>query len=212
MSKEIISKITSHYESCLRNNTDPLLQVDWTNREAAAVRYDVIVDFFYNLFPLYDGDPTVLDFGAGTGLLFRSLNGLCKYTGADSSEEMVAAAKQRLPKNEFFVCRDGALPENRTWDLVVANGVFTEKRDVHYSDMVDYVVVQLKILWKHTNKGLIFNFMNYHKIPVDKQYDTLFFVDYSLLVSILSEIGISRYIIDNSHKELNDYFVKCYKD
>lgn len=205
-----ITPIVSHYEKCLAENDDPLLQVDWTNKEAAEIRYKICKSFYLKLEDIFDyeNDHTLLDFGCGLGELSTYLGPFVDYVGCDISSKMVDAAKQRFPKREFFTYERGKIPKN--YDVVIMNGVLTERRSLSNMDMDFHLLELLLEVLNHTNKGLIFNVMNPNKIKWQDQRPELFFVGMDHMTTLLDNLNVKHYDF-YVHPKLNDYFVKVYK-
>lgn len=182
------------------------------------------------------GPATLLDFGCGNGMLWAYSENVydgqlinsnpIDYTGLDISQAFIDKAKsfsenivesgnsiygfqRKVPK---FICKDILKEE---WDLgefdyIAANGTFTEKRDLHWANMIDFMMSCLKILWKHTNKGLIFNVMDWNMIHPDNQREELFFLSYDQIFNVvIDELKPARWVIENIG--LNDVHVKMWK-
>ena len=187
-----MNEIIKHYENCLESNTDPYLQVDWSNREAAKIRYE----FFSNIHSCTSKSP-ILDYGCGVGN-FCSYVSPEYYVGCDISKKMIEAAKLRYPDYSFYSLEDLNLKE---YESIIINGVFTEKRNLsHYEMYYEIVVPTLKTLWKHTECVLAVNFMNAHSLPPSKQRPELFFLDANELATLARfELKCTKYKIDSSY-------------
>ena len=105
---------------------------------------------------------SLLDFGCGASHLLdfivrKGIDGI-EYTGLDLSPEFVALSRRKYPAVTYH-CVDvledaSALP---TFDYVVMNGVFTEKRELGQEEMFDYVAAMLRHTFALTRRGLAFN-------------------------------------------------------
>lgn len=211
----ILEDVKNHYESCLNTHKgDIVKEVDWTTPEASEVRYRKFRDFFFEFsfgcddFNRITTSTVLLDFGCGTGSLLGNRYPFIPYTGCDISVEMVEEAKRRFPNRNFFVFDGKSLPSS--YDVIVANGTFTEKLDWSTWEFYSYLLDQLKMLLEHTNKGLAFNVMDWHKIKPGTHKENLFFMKYSQIATLMQELKVSKYVIDASY-ELNDVLIKIYK-
>src|SRR3989442_11315329 len=133
--------IVSHYESCLERHGDTHLGVDWPKKEDAETRYTVMLEIIRR-----DDEARrvqLLDFGCGASHLYEHIiaRGIknIDYSGLDLSERFVQLSKSKFPATEYY-CVDvlvdaAAIP---TFDYVVMNGVFTEKRTLAFDEMFAY--------------------------------------------------------------------------
>jgi SAM-dependent methyltransferase len=105
---------------------------------------------------------SLLDFGCGASHLldFMVRHGIAgiEYSGLDLSPAFIALSRQKYPAVSYY-CVDvledtGGLP---TFDYVVMNGVFTEKRELDQEEMFTYVAAVLRRAWALARRGLAFN-------------------------------------------------------
>lgn len=200
-------KIVEHYESCLEKHGDTHLGVDWPKEEDVNTRYGVMLDVVK-----VSGDgETLLDFGCGTAGLYEFLKeykpGLV-YSGLDLSEKFIAVCIEKYPDIDFYAA--DILEENRglpDFDYVVMNGVFTEKRELSYEEMLGYFKEMLREVFKMTRKGLAFNVMSKH---VDWERNDLFHLPFDELASFLTK-EISRNFVIRNDYGLYEYTVYIYK-
>jgi SAM-dependent methyltransferase len=153
--------IVDHYESCLEKHGDTHRGVDWPREGETLIRHAVMHDLFRE-------DPSkslrVLDFGCGASHFYDFLVGKgaanLAYTGLDLSEKFIELSRSKHPGNEYLYLDvlDPAvsLP---TFDFVVANGVFTQKRGLSQESMWEYFQKLVKVLAARADKGLAFNVM-----------------------------------------------------
>lgn len=203
--------IVQHYESCLEKHGDSHLGVDWPKKEDAATRYKVMLDV--NKFakqPL--SGFSLLDFGCGTAHLYdyileHKLNGIT-YSGLDISQKFVDVCKQKFPEQNF-VCVD--LLENSSdlpsYDYIVMNGVFTEKRSLSYDEMQNYFQKMLAAAFAKANAGIAFNVMSK---AVDWERDDLFHLPADSLINFLTKNLTRNFIIRNDYG-LYEYTTYIYK-
>lgn len=206
--------IVKHYENCFRLHGDCCKGVDWPDEADAEKRYGVMLGLieFDRIHPAWDSEISVLDFGCGLGHLYGYIgrHGFnYKYTGMDVSEMFIERCREKYPDGNFL-CTD-ILKDNRDfdgqYDYIISNGVFTEKRELDYGEMLDYFKKMLQRLYAGCRCGLAFNVMSK---DVSWERDDLFHLPLSDLSRFLAE-NISRdYIIRNDYG-LYEYTVYIYK-
>lgn len=70
-------------------------------------------------------EQAILDVGCGSGTLTVQLAKLgARVVGVDSSEEMIARAKNILPEAEFCICNALNMPFTAEFDVIFSNAVF----------------------------------------------------------------------------------------
>lgn len=204
--------IARHYSECFKQHGDNNLGVDWPNYNDTLKRYEIMLG-------LTKGDDcSLLDFGCGLGhfydyLIENNIQDYIQYSGLDINKEMIALCKYKYPKADFFqsdILRntfDADQFDMNTWDYIIANGVFTEKRELSQEEMLDFFHKTITQLWKKSNKGIAFNVMS--KI-VDWERDDLFHVSMDELGSWICK-NLSRNFIIRNDYGLYEYSVYIYK-
>lgn len=205
------NKIISHYESCLDKHGDNHLGVDWPKLEDVDKRYKVMLDIIS-----FDNNKnksiSLLDFGCGTAhlLAYIKQNNIenLAYSGLDISQKFVDVAKKKFPETSFF-CQDilQSVIDFPTFDYVIMNGVFTEKRELTFDEMWNYFIKIITVIYEKCNKGFAFNVMSKN---VDWERDDLFHVSYDLLSSFLCKNLSRSHVIRNDYG-LYEYTVYVYK-
>jgi SAM-dependent methyltransferase len=214
MSKKYL-KIISHYESCLEQYGDTHKGVDWPKEEDVNTRYRVMLEVIKKGI---DQECSLLDLGCGTSHLYeyllrentqRELE-LPKiiYSGLDLSEKFIAVASQKFPENTYY-CLDlldttVSLP---TFDYVIMNGVFTEKRELSFEEMLLYFQAMIRKVFAHTNRGMAFNVMSKQ---VDWERDDLFHLPLDTLAWFLTKELTRNFVIRNDYG-LYEYTVYVYR-
>ncbi len=203
--------IIKHYEDCLDKHGDTHLGVDWPKAEDVNKRYRVMCDLFLHREKNLK-HAKLLDFGCGAAHLLEyiqreEISGIA-YSGLDISEKFVALSKKKFPQQNFY-CLDilensGSLP---IYDYIVANGAFTEKRDLSYEEMFIYLCSALKIIFAKAEKGIAFNLMSKH---VNWEREDLFHVPFDEIASFISK-ELSRNFVFRSDYGLYEYTVYVYK-
>ena len=144
---------------------------------------------------------SLLDFGCGTSHLLEYIkkNKVEKilYSGLDISQKFIDVAKKKYPNNSFY-CIDilDLGVEIKSFDYIVMNGVFTEKRELTFDEMWEYFTKMITIIYEKCNKGFAFNVISKN---VDWERDDLFHVSQDLLGDFISENLTRNYIIRNDY-------------
>ncbi|NER20244.1 MAG: class I SAM-dependent methyltransferase [Symploca sp. SIO1C2] len=207
--------IVSHYESCLEKYGDTHLGVDWPNQQDIETRYRVMLEVIKQNFP---GQVTLLDFGCGTSHLYKyileqRLHSKPKYyeieySGLDLSDKFVQLSQKKFPSNNYYcldIMEDSVtLPE---FDYIVMNGVFTEKRELSFDEMLTYFQNVVSKVFSKTRIGIAFNVMSKQ---VDWERDDLFHLSFDVLASFLTK-NISRSFTIRHDYRLYEYTTYVYK-
>jgi SAM-dependent methyltransferase len=203
--------IVKHYEGCLEKYGDTHRGVDWPKEEDMYTRYRVMLS-------LYDFDirkpeiATLHDLGCGTGNLsvYMRKNGFNKltYSGSDISEKFIKVCRQKFPELVFTACDVLTDPSKiGIHDYIVMNGVFTEKRELTYSEMLDYFKKMLSVIFPQCKRGMAFNVMSKH---VDWEREDLFHLPLEELSTFLVKCVSRNFVIRNDYG-LYEYTVYVYK-
>jgi SAM-dependent methyltransferase len=201
--------IIRHYEDCLAQFGDSHRGVDWPNAADAAMRYQVMLDLVR---PSPDTS-TLLDFGCGASHLYQfmlehDIRGL-QYSGLDASPAFCELSKQKYPQNDYFCVDVLAEPERLgEFDYVVMNGVFTEKRDLSFDDMFDYLRRVIALVFSKTRRGMAFNVMSKQ---VDWERADLFHMPIGYLTDFIAKALSRHYVVRNDYG-LYEYTVYVYKE
>lgn len=201
--------IISHYEACLDEHGDTHRGVDWPNKRDAEARYRVMLEVIR---PEHAAPVRLLDFGCGTSHLYEFIlrNNISnvEYSGLDISARFVAVSKRKFPDVDFYhvdILQDpGRLP---TFDYVVMNGVFTEKRNLTYDEMLAYMEALLPLVFEKAAVGIAFNLMSKE---VDWERDDLFHVPIDTVAALLTR-KLSRHFRIRHDYGLYEYTVFVYK-
>ena len=118
--------------------------VGWGSKKSQDLRFRIILgigDFYHK---------SVLDFGCGTGDLFRYTMDW-KYTGYDVVPEMIEESKRRFPGGNFT----NELPTKK-FDYVLASGVF----NLAIPNWEKETYKTLKVMWELAKVGMAVNFLS----------------------------------------------------
>ena len=208
-------KIVEHYEACLARHGDSHLGVDWPRKVDAERRYDVMLGLIRPEHHAQDESVSLLDFGCGAGHLFEHLTrrgvGQIRYTGLDLSEQFVSLCRGKHPEVDFLcadILNDSSVAALPGFDYIVANGVFTEKRELSFDAMLEYFSATILRLFSLTGVGLAFNLMS---TQVDWERDDLFHVPLDTVANILAK-NLSRHFIVRNDYGLYEYSVYVYRE
>jgi SAM-dependent methyltransferase len=188
------SALVSHYERCLDQYGVSPRGADWPNGPDLEAR-------FATLLSVLDGTPTapppvLLDVGCGPGLLLDYLRASgrlegVEYHGIDLSPVMVEAARQRWPDKDFSARDMVAEPlPDQSVDLVIMNGVLTEKLALSHDTMVGLAQTLVLAAFKTARVGIAFNVMSRH---VDWERPDLFHWGFDELAAFLKARVSRRY-------------------
>lgn len=201
--------IISHYEACLARHGDSHLGVDWPNKQDAVKRYAVMLD----MIEIHRAEATLLDFGCGASHLYDFLqqsgrSGIT-YHGLDASPAFYELSRNKYPENTYYCLDVIADPEKLAeFDYVIMNGVFTEKCDLEFHEMLAYFQQVLRTVFSKVRCGLAFNVMS---SAVDWERDDLFHLPLDTLAAFLTK-EISRHFVIRNDYGLYEYTVYVYKE
>ena len=204
--------LVSHYERCFHRHGASPLGVDWPNGTD-------LVSRFATLLSILDGtphepQPVLLDVGCGPGLMLdylRSTGRLedVEYRGVDLSTVMVEAARQRWPGKHFSARDIISQPlTEQSVDVVVINGVLTEKLDLSHDAMVALAQKLLVAAFTAARVGIAFNVMNSH---VDWKRPDLFYWAFDDLAAFLSA-RLSRHYAFRANYGLHEYAAFVFRE
>jgi SAM-dependent methyltransferase len=200
-------RIVSHYESCLDEHGDTHLGVDWPMAADVPVRHRVMLDII--LEP--SSEVSVLDLGCGASGLYEYIlehDLRIAYTGVDISPKFVELSRSKFSGNTYhcldILDDDARLP---VFDYVVMNGVFTEKLDLTFEAMLEYVLAVVTKAFAHAEVGIAFNVMSAH---VDWERDDLFHLPFDRLAAELTA-RLGRSFVFRSDYGLYEYTTYLYR-
>ncbi len=211
-------KIVNHYEKCFEQHGDSPKGVDWTREDQVDTRYQVMLELIqYREKSANVNQPVdLLDYGCGLSHLYEyikkhKLNRL-SYSGLEISPTFYEASKVKYPKNHYYLLDILSQVDekklDRTFDYIVMNGVFTEKRELSHEQMFDYFKQVMRKVYPLANKGIAFNLMSKQ---VDWEKEFLFHVPLDDLAFFLTKELTRDFVIRNDYG-LYEYTVYVYKN
>lgn len=202
-------KIKKHYEECLEKYGDNHLGVDWPNLKDAALRYKIMIEVIRNT----SKKVSILDFGCGLSHLYSYIvdNDIknIEYTGLDISQKFISASRKKYPRNRY-ICADILTSKKSIgiYDYIVMNGVFTEKTDLTFEEMLLFFKKIIKKTYTTCREGVAFNVMSKQ---VDWERRDLFHLSLDALSDFLCKSVSRNFIIRNDYG-LYEYTVYIYKE
>jgi hypothetical protein len=131
-----------------------------------------------------------------------------EYSGLDISQKFIDLSRDKFPSLEYYcgdlLNDDLDLP---TFDYIVMNGVFTEKRELSFDEMFDYFKPMVTRAFDHAACGIAFNVMSSH---VDWERDDLFHLPMDSLAEFLTKSLTRDFVIRNDYG-LYEYTTYVYK-
>lgn len=209
MKEKLYTTIVKHYESCYQKHGDNCLGVGWNNQNDLSKRFEVMLG-------VIKGDSSnkikLLDLGCGTAMLYEYIqdkkNNNIIYSGLDLSAKYIEVSRRKFPRNKFYLLDiledDKALPQ---FDYIVMNGVFTQKRDLTFDQMFEYMKNMVLTAFRKIDKGIAFNVMSQ---KVDWENDGNFYLSFDKLGDFLRE-EVSADFIFRTDYGLYEYTTYVYK-
>jgi SAM-dependent methyltransferase len=201
--------IAEHYERCLAEHGDSHLGVDWPNAHDAELRHQIMLGV------IRPGDAPVrlLDVGCGASHLYdhmlsTGVEGIT-YAGLDISEPFVELSRAKHPGNDYWrldLLTDD-LSELPRFDYAVMNGVFTEKLELGFDEMLDFFERMVERVFSLVDAGIAFNVISNH---VDWERDDLFHVPFDTVAAFLTA-RIGRNFLFRNDYGLYEYTTYVYR-
>lgn len=204
--------IAHFYEQCFEKHGDNHKGLDWPNLPDLIRRYDVMLDVITVTDRKEENrEVTLLDFGCGTAMLYEHIQqkGLrVKYSGLDLSPKFIEASRKKYPHLNFYCLDALKSPESLpAFDYIVMNGVFTEKIDLTFDQMLDFFKRMLRVVFPKANRGIAFNVMSKQ---VEWEKDILFHLPLDTLAFFLTKELTRHFVIRNDYG-LYEYTTYVYR-
>jgi len=189
---------------------DTHLGVDWPKQETAETSYRVMLELMR---PSVQGRVSLLDFGCGASHLYEymtrhGLHNRIEYCGLDVSEKFIELSRRKFPSNTYYCLNilDNAdcLPN---FDYIVINGVFTEKLDLSFDEMLTFFKDMVSQVATKARIGIAFNVMSKQ---VDWEREDLFHLPFDVLAHFLTKKISKNFIIRHDYG-LYQYTTYVYK-
>lgn len=195
-------------EERLRQHGDCHLGVGWPKAADADTRYRVMLDVIRPPTSI----PSMLDFGCGAAHLYdymqREVIVDIDYSGLDISPDFIGLCQSKHPGVKFHCADVLTSPDDLpATDYVIMNGVFTEKRELSFDAMFEYMQTTLSLIFSKVRVGMAFNVMSKQ---VDWERDDLFHLPMDVLATYLCRDVTRNFIIRNDYG-LYEYTTYVYK-
>lgn len=152
----------------------------------------------------------ILDIGCGQGdlLNFINKNTEIDYTGIDVSDKMISKCVLKFPKNKFFNTSFLDFKIDKTFDVILAIGVFNLKISEEENEQINYLKNNVEKMYLNCKNSCSFTLLSKYGNPyVDKElfcYEPTQILEYCLGLT-------SSVIIDHSSIPI-EFIVTLYKD
>jgi cyclopropane fatty-acyl-phospholipid synthase-like methyltransferase len=155
---------------------------------------------------------SLLDFGCGASHLYEyilryRLNNI-EYSGLDLSPAFINLSQRKFPSIRYYnldiLDTSASLPD---FDYIVMNGVFTEKRELSFDEMLTYFKDVVTRVFNKARVAIAFNVMSPH---VDWERQDLFHLPLDLLVAFLVKEVSRDFVIRNDYG-LYEYTTYVYR-
>lgn len=205
--------LQEHYERCLEEAGVTPQGVDWPNGRDLEARFATQLEILRSV-PQAAEPLRVLDLGCGPGLLLDYLSATdalerIEYLGVDLSPPMIAAAQARWPDRQFEARDIIAQPlEPLSVDVVIMNGVLTERRGIPRERMVALAESLVTAAFQTARYGVAFNAMSRH---VDWEREDLFHWGFDEVASFLTRT-LTRHIAIRADYGLYEFSAFAYRE
>jgi SAM-dependent methyltransferase len=195
-------QLGAHYEACLVQHGDSHRGVDWPFAEEVEARHYAMLEVMRPFPPRQT--TRLLDFGCGASHLYETieqdgLGPLIEYVGVDISEQFVSLSRSKFPRNEYvcadILAADGELARLR-FDYAVMSGVFTQKLNMSYDEMVDFFQRTVEAVFGLVTHGIAFNLISPH---LEWERDHLFHLPLEALTGFVTRRISRRYAIRSDY-------------
>jgi SAM-dependent methyltransferase len=209
MNRKPYLSIVRHYESCLEQHGDTHRGVDWPDEADAQTRYRVMLEVIK---ATSTTKVSLLDFGCGASHLYEYILRYrldhIEYSGLDLSPAFINLSQRKFPSISYYnldiLDESASLPD---FDYIVMNGVFTEKLELTFEEMLTYFKDVVTRVFNKAKIAIAFNVMSPH---VDWERLDLFHLPLDLLAAFLVK-GLSRDFVIRNDYGLYEYTTYIYR-
>jgi SAM-dependent methyltransferase len=159
---KILTDINEYYSQKLREHGTTPKGVDWNGIESQELRFKTLL----NIVNSNTDSFSVLDYGCGFGSMYEFMKkkfSHFSYTGFDISEEMIRAASKLYSDSKWI----STAPEIKTYDYVIASGIFNVRLSNIDSDWHKYIIDTITYMNQISTKGFSFNVLTSYS---DKEF------------------------------------------
>ena len=200
--------LKDHYTQTFKNHGPNSLGLDWgVNSTRVDLRYMQMTKLLKE-----KQNFSLLDIGCGYGEYYEFLESQnfknYEYTGVDLVQEMITFASSKLPKCNFLIEDFLTLDDSLRFDYIICNGIFTQKLLITDNDMLEYLHLFLRKMFKMSTKGFCFNVMSKH---ANYYAPNLFYLRPSDLINWVTDHLTRSVILDQSYG-LYEFTFYAYKE
>ena len=167
----VIDKLSKHYDRLSKKYGTNVRAAQQSSNNTRNKRIKILISEIN-----FKKKISILDFGCGSGYLYNYIFKYKKfkgiYKGIDISEKAINLAKRKyINKKKVSFEKQNVFREKlkKNYDYILINGTFNN----HTINNNDWMNDCLRILFRNTNKALIFNNLNYY---VDYKVPSLFYI------------------------------------
>ena len=142
----MLEAVVSHYENALATHGATARGVDWKDAAGQRRRFELLLQDI----PI---GHSINDLGCGYGAMSE---GIDKYVGYDISEQMIAAAREKYPCQQFILGGADGLLEA---DWTLASGLFNVKCGAKEWEWEAYIIRTLLQMANASRHGIGFNML-----------------------------------------------------
>lgn len=204
---ENYKQIINHYNNSFDKYGFTLKGLNWKSLKDNNLRFKIVLEY------LDKNDKTILDYGCGTSFFYKFLKKKkinILYSGLDTNKKVIEYCKNKYPKNKYFnfdILEKNLLKNNDKFDVILANGLFTQRLKLKNEDMYKYLFKTLLKLKYHFKKKLVFNLLF---DSVDWKNSKNFYVSLDKLLKFLRK-NISKKVIFRLDYSNNEMMVIVFK-
>jgi SAM-dependent methyltransferase len=140
----------------------------------------------------------LLDFGCGASHLYEYIKreklDEIDYAGLDISDRFIELSRRKFPETDYWCVDILTAPEDTLprFDYAIMNGVFTEKVDLTFDEMLQFFRQTVSRVFQNVDVGMAFNVMSKH---VDWERDDLFHLPFDALGAFLTAALTRNFVI-----------------
>ena len=199
---DLLKLVADYYDERLRTYGETAQGVDWNGDASQRLRFVELA----RLLPVQGGF-SLNDLGCGYGALYdyiqENYSGVL-YQGYDVSQQMIAAARERLGMRSDVYLACTAEP-NRIADYTLASGIFNVRFDRPEKEWRAYIEATLEVMNRVSTRGFAFNCLTSYS-DMDKMRDHLYYASptyffdlcktrYARNVSLLHDYGLYEFTL-----------------
>lgn len=180
---DLLNQVAEYYDDKLRTYGQTARGVDWNGDASQQQRFAELA----RVLPC-EGSFSVADLGCGYGALYEYLKPLypgMTYHGYDVSEQMIAAARERLGTGPGLHLACTNAPDRQA-DFTLASGIFNVRMERAEDEWRSYVEDTLDIMDQASARGFAFNCLTSYS-DADKMRPNLYYASPTALFDLCKQ-------------------------